>query len=68
MDDKQRMLQKDYAFYIQGLRAVVLCLWEDRTCYPVDTYNTYRPMLHRYIDDIEKIIEQTEEAWNVRKD
>ena len=68
MNAKQRMLQKDYAFYIQGLRDVVLCLWEDESFYPVDTYNTYRPMLHRYIDDIEKIIEQTEEAWNVRKD
>lgn len=68
MNAKQRMLQKDYAFYVEGLRDVVLCLWENRASYPVNTYNTYRNMLHKYVDEIEKIIEQTKEEWNVRKD
>lgn len=68
MNTKQRMLQKDYEFYIQGLRDVVLCLWENKSFYPVDTYNTYSPMLHRYIDEIDKIIEQAKEEWNVKKD
>lgn len=66
MNTKQRMLQKDYESYVEGLSAVVLYLWENKSLYPVDTYNACRAVLHGYIDEIEKIIEQTKEEWNDR--
>jgi len=61
MDERQKQLQRDYAFQLTNLRDVVLCLWEDKSYYPVDTYDVYKSMLDEYVTKIDNIIQEMKE-------
>lgn len=65
MKQKYKQAKIDYAEKLVSIRDTVLCMYEERKSYPIDTYRIYRPMLDGYLrelDELNKILVEGDAA------